>query len=147
MSKNSPDIMSWDKCRKKFIRKVSIDEERIKSIVEKAMQRLDRARNTKATEKNVSFVVEDYYEVIKELLIAYLLKDGFRAKNHQCLITYFFRQNPNCEREAYIISQMSFFRNRLDYYGEDIPLAFYEENKKDFDEIITFVLKLIQNKK
>jgi len=42
-----------------------------------AMKRLKRARSATETE----FVVEDYYEVIKELLIAYLLKNGLRSKN------------------------------------------------------------------
>jgi len=138
-----PDIMDWSECEKRFIRKVEIDKERINSIVNKAMQRLERARNTEINEENVSFVVEDYYEVIKELLVAYLLKNGLKSKNHQCLIAYFYKHNPNYEKEAFLISQMSFFRNRLDYYGEDIPMNFYKKNKEEFEKIIKIILKLI----
>jgi len=137
------DIMNWDYCKRRFIREVEIDEERIKSIIEKSMQRLDRAKKTKIDLNTVSFVVEDYYEVIKELLIAYLLKNGLRSKNHQCLISYFYKQNPNYEGEVHLICQMSFFRNRLSYYGEDIPLEFYEKNKKEFQSIINLLKKLI----
>ena len=138
------DIMNWRKCEKMFIRKVVVDEERVKSIIEKALKRLKRARSTEVKPELISFVVEDYYEVIKELLIAYLLKNGLRSKNHQCLISYFYRENPDYEKEAYLISQMSFFRNRLGYYGEDIPFDFYKENKNEFDRVIELILKLIE---
>jgi len=139
------DIMNWKECKRKFIRNVEVDEERIKSIIKKALQRLGRVKSNEVNLENVSFVVEDYYEVIKELLIAYLLKNGLKSKNHQCLISYFYKENPNYEKEAYLISQMSFFRNRLDYYGEDIPMRFYEDNKNDFEGIIKLILGLVED--
>lgn len=138
------EIMNWQQCEREFIRKVEIDKHRIDSIIKKALQRLERAKNTKVSLENVSFVVEDYYEVIKELLVAYLLKKGMRSKNHQCLISYFYKENPNLEKEAHLISQMSFFRNRLDYYGEDIPKGFYNKNKDDFESIIKLILNLLK---
>ena len=64
-------------------------------------------------------------------------------KNHQCLISYFYKNHSNYEREAFLISQMSFFRNRLDYYGEDIPMEFYTKNKEEFEKIIAILLNLI----
>lgn len=142
MSLKEADIMNWNECEERFIREVEIDEERAKSIIKKALQRLKRAEETKISEENVSFVVEDYYEAIKELLVAYLLKNGLRSKNHQCLISYFYKQNPDYEKEAFLISQMSFFRNRLDYYGEDIPMDFYLKNKEEFKKIFNLVLRL-----
>lgn len=138
------NLMSWGECERKFIRSVEIDMERISSIVRKVLQRLERARKTEINLETVSFVVEDYYEVVKELLVAYLLKNGLRSKNHQCLISYFYKENPDYEKEVHLISQMSFFRNRLGYYGEDIPMDFYEENKEGFEGLIKLVLKLIE---
>ena len=67
-----------------------------------------------------------------------------RSKNHQCLISFFHLKNPNHEREAFLISQMSFFRNRLEYYGEKIPTIFYETNKDEFENIIKILLELIK---
>ena len=135
--------MDWNECEKKFIRYVDIDNRRVNSILKKASQRLNRARKTEINLETVSFVVEDYYEVIKEILIAYLLKNGLRSKNHQCMISYFYKENLDYERETHLISQMSHFRNRLSYYGEDIPLEFYEKNKEEFERIISLILRLI----
>ena len=136
--------MNWDICLKEHIKKVEPDNERIESIKRKAILRLKRARETKVTLENVSFVVEDYYEVVKELLVAYMLKNGLRSKNHQCLISYFYKENPNHEKEAFLVSQMSYFRNRLDYYGEDVPMAFYQDNKDDFERLIDILIKMIE---
>jgi len=53
------DIMNWGECKRGFIRNVSVDDERISSIVKKAMQRLERANETKIKLENVSFVVDN----------------------------------------------------------------------------------------
>jgi len=39
---------------------------------------------------------------------------------------------------------MSFFRNRLNYYGEDIPMNFYIENREEFERIVGLLLRLIE---
>jgi|SRR3989344_3716284 len=144
--KNESGIMKWNQCEREFIRKVEVDLERVDSIKKKALQRLRRARETKIDREMVSFIAEDYYEVIKELLTSYLLKNGLRSKNHQCLISFFYKENRDLERESYLIQQMSFFRNRLNYYGEDIPLSFYDENKVEFERIVDIILNLIEDR-
>lgn len=136
--------ISWDICKREFIRKVEIDLERVESIKKKALLRLKRAKETVISKDNISFIVEDYYETIKELLVAYMLKNGMRSKNHQCLISYFHKENPEYERETFLVSQMLFFRNRLDYYGEDIPMDFYDTNKEEFEKIIDIILKILE---
>ena len=136
-------LMSWDVCEKCFIKRVERDEWRFDTIVSMAKLRLKKIERYRINEE-VSFIVEDYYEVIKELLVAYLLKDGFRSKNHQCLISYFSKKNPEREREVQIILQMSYFRNRLGYYGEGIPLKFYKINKEEFKKIIDLILELLE---
>ena len=136
--------MDWSECEKEFIRNVKVDGERIKSIIEKAMQRKEMLESIRVTEENASFIVEGYYEVIKELLVAYLLNNGLRSKNHQCLITYFYMNNKDYEHETNLISQMSFLRNRLNYYGESIPMSFYNKNKDNIKKIIKLLFYLIK---
>ncbi len=135
--------MDWKECEQNFIRKVSQDPEKIKSIIIMANQRLDFVKSVKVTEKNVSFIFDDYYEIIKELLIALMLKAGMRSKNHQCLFT-FFSAKFGYEAEVNTIQQMSFLRNRLDYYGEAIEYHYFQENYKSFEEIIKLLFKLLK---
>lgn len=134
-------IIDWEMCKKQFVKNVDADEGRIISIVEKALMRKKRAESTSS--EMMSLIFEDYYETIKELLVAYLLKNGLRSGNHQCMISYFYKQNPDMEKEAVLISEMCFYRNRLNYYGEDVPLSFYEKNKEEIEKIIKLILNLI----
>src|SRR3989338_8029980 len=140
------DIMDWKDCEEGFIRQVEADKEKTVSVIETAEARLKFLKGLQADKNNSSFIVEGYYEVIKELLVALLLSKGLRSKNHQCLISYFYHTYPEYEAEAYLIAQMSYLRNRLDYYGERIDFDFYEKNKADFDNIITIIKNLIKTK-
>ncbi|NQU78426.1 hypothetical protein HQ545_01525 [Candidatus Woesearchaeota archaeon] len=139
------NLMDWSKCEKEFIRKVTPDQEKICSIVEMAMSRLEFVKSHTATEKNVYFIVEGYYEILKELLVALLLKNGLKSRNHQCLITYFYREYPDHEFEANLISRMSYLRNRLDYYGEAIDVSFYSKNKEDIEKIIGLLASIVND--
>ena len=122
------NLMEWKKCEREFIREVEADQPRVTSIIKQARNRLRMVQKIDFSEETISFIVENYYEVIKELLVAYLLKRGLRSKNHQCLFSYFYKEHPEYETEVMMISQMSYFRNRLEYYGESVPLTFYEKN-------------------
>ncbi len=140
------DIMDWKDCEEGFIRQAEADREKIESVMETAEARLKFLKSLQADNDNVSFIVEGYYEVIKELLVALLLSKGLRSKNHQCLISYFYHKYQEYEAEAYLIAQMSYLRNRLDYYGEGIDFAFYDKNKEEFDKVVELLKKLNSKK-
>ena len=67
------DIMEWSHCSAMFIRKVETDPAKVKAIINAAELRLKYLENAALNRDNVSFIVEGYYEVIKELLVALLL--------------------------------------------------------------------------
>lgn len=138
------NLMDWNKCRREFIKEVEADNERIKSIIEAAMQRKEIVKKIALNKKNVSFIIEGYYEVIKELLVAYLLKNGMRSRNHRCLMSFLEKTHPELENEIMLISKMSYYRNRLNYYGDKVPITFYEDNKEAIDKIILILLDLIK---
>jgi len=140
------DIMNWNVCVRNFVRKVEVDYSKISSLLKTANLRFRDINNKKVTEDNVSSVIEGYYEVIKELLVSLMLAHGFRSKNHQCLISFLYKYYPKYEGESYFISQLSFHRNRLNYYGELIDFDFYKLNKKKVFDIVDLLNKLVQDK-
>ena len=140
-------FMDWSQCKKDFIKEVEIDPAKIESLVKTANARITFLKNSTPSFEQISFLVEGYYEAIKELLTALLLSKGLRSKNHQCLITYFYKNYPAYEGEAYLIVEMNYLRNRLNYYGEQISPAFYDKNKDQFDKIAILIKRLIHNEK
>lgn len=137
--------MAWYVCEEKFIRLVEVDRDKIESLLKTTEKRHAFLKTLKANDKNVSFIVEQTYELIKELLIALLLTKGLRSQNHQCLISYFYNMYKEHEAEAHLIADMSYRRNRLNYYGELIEFPFYEKNKDEFEKVMK-VLREIINK-
>lgn len=135
--------MDWNECKGEFIREVEIDPAKIKSFIDLTNHRYNFIHPINVDSYNVSFIVENYYEIMKELLIALLLKQGLKSQNHQCLITYFYKTYPQYEFEANLILQMSYLRNRLDYYGESISIDFFNKYKNDFVSIIDLLNKLL----
>lgn len=138
------NLMNWNQCEKEFIKKVMPDKEKIKSIIEVCKKRLKYIQPQEVNDNNVSFIIEGYYEIIKELLVALLLKDGLKSKNHQCLITYFYKKHPDHELETNLISQMSYLRNRLNYYGEAISTSFYNKNKEEIIKLIKLLNQKVE---
>ncbi len=135
------NLIPWEECLDCHVRQVEVDESRINSLIDSAKKRF---KMTKSMDTNFpGFIVEQYYEVIKELLVAFMLKGGYKSKNHQCLFTYFYMMNPSLEYYIIIIKKMSYLRNRSQYYGEEIPSGFYDGKKDDIIEIIGNLLKPI----
>lgn len=138
------NTMDFKECEKKFFRKVRPDAEKIKAILKAVEKRKEFVESLLITQNNISFIFENYYEIIKELLIAFLLKNGLRSKNHQCLFSYFYKKFPQYEYNINLLLQMSFLRNRLDYYGELVEKSFYDKNKSEIKKVIDLIKKLVE---
>jgi len=132
----SSDFMSWGNCERNFVRKVEVDVSRARSMLEVADGRVDFLKGVVVGEKNVSFLVEGYYEVMKELLTALFFAKGLKCRNHQCLFSYFYKMFPDSERDARFVLRMNMLRNRLNYYGEVVDLGWYEANGKEILRVV-----------
>lgn len=137
------DFMSWSYCERNFIKRVEVDLPKVNSIVEVANKRLEFIGSIDVNSKNVSFVVEGFYEVIKELLSALILKDGMKSLNHQCLFSFFYGKFPDYEMEARFILRLNLLRNGLNYYGRIVELDWYNDNIDKVRKIILLLKKLI----
>ncbi len=144
LMENEMKIMDWRICKENHVKEVERDTEKIESIKEAVKRRILYLDSVEVDKNNVSFIVEGFYEAIKELLVALLLSNGLSSGNHQCLISYFYN-NYDYEDKAFLIARMSYLRNRLDYYGELIDFEFYEKHKEDFKEVIKTLNGLIKD--
>lgn len=134
--------MPWEECLDCHVKQVEIDGFRINSLLDSVKRRL---RMTKSMNKNFKeYIIEQYYEIIKELLTAFMLKGGYKSNNHQCLFTYFYIKNPNNEYDVMLIKKLGYLRNRSQYYGEKIPSSFYDNKKNDIIEIIYNLIEIVK---
>ncbi len=137
------EIMDIGECMKKHMRKVEPDPERIRSIIKVADARLKSIRQIKKDDETTSIIVEGYYEIIKELLTALLLRDGFRSDNHECLISFFKQAHPQYEYESLTIHELKNIRNRINYDGIFVEPGYLSFNELEFRHIIGLLKGLV----
>jgi len=138
------EIMDWDVCKKEYIREVSIDKNKINSILKMCSIRLIFAKKQEINNETASIITEIYYEIIKELLTALLLKNGLKSDNHECLISYLKKNYQKCEYETNIIYELKGIRNKINYNGFFIEKQYLIKNKLEFEHIIGLLVRLIK---
>ena len=136
--------MKWKLCLNEYIKKVEKDDEKIKSIIKMGEIRLMVLNKTKLDDETASIIAADYYEIIKELLIALLLKNGLKSDNHECLISFFKEQYLNLDYEVNIIYHLKNVRNRTTYDGVFVKKEYIISNKLEFEHIIKLLKNLLK---
>lgn len=142
-------MMNWEKCvAEKTIRKIEPDQDRVQNMLKmiEIRQKFWGSLIVILDEEFSSLLVEGYYEIIKELLTAYLNLNGLESSNHECLIRYFQKENPTLNVEAEKIDELRQVRNRIDYRGFFVKKEFFERNRLEYQHIIKLLQKLIKEK-
>ena len=140
------EIMEWNVCLKEHIKKVEPDHEKVRSIMKMCSIRLKIMNSIRIDDESASVIATDYNEVIKELLVALLLKNGLKSDNHECLISFFKKNFPQYDYEAEAIHKLKDARNRISYDGVFVKKSYIESNKLEFEHIIRMLNKILEGK-
>lgn len=139
------EIMGWEICQREHIKRADADEGKISSMRKMCRIRLDIIKKIALDENTASIIASDYYEVIKELLTALLLKNSMKSDNHECLISFFKHSFPKYEYEAKIMYQLKDVRNRASYDGIFVKKEYINSNKLEFEHIIKLLDSMLEN--
>jgi len=124
--------------------KISKSETRAKALKEMAEERLSDIKK----ENKVYKIIEQYYEIIKELMTAIMYIDGFKTLSHKSLISYLEKNyNKLFNKEEFIlIDETRRLRNDILYYGTKIDSAFLINKEVQLKTIINKLIKIINKK-
>lgn len=113
---------------------------RMVSLIEKRIEKEDK-------EKMAALIIVDYYEMMKELITAILLIDGYKTLSHKDLIEYLKQHYPEFnQHDISILDRIRVLRNRVSYEGFFIEPSYLTRNENTFKKIIQ-KLKNVVNKK
>ncbi len=115
---------------------------RAKSLIDMARERLTDINK----EQKPYRIVEDYYEIIKELITALMYLDGFKTLSHKMLVLY-LKENYNqfSRHEIIIIDELRKMRNNIVYYGQKIGKEFLINNEKMIESIINKLFRIAES--
>lgn len=130
---------------KEEIFRISKDKERARDLFEMSKERQDMI---KLIPKDKTYkIIEEYYEIIKELLTAIMYLDGYKTLSHIKLIEYFSSNYNDLEaKETNLVDTLRRFRISIVYYGKKISTEFLTNNEQNIKEIIRTLTKLVKNK-
>jgi len=127
--------------------KITPNTERAKNIL--AMVSLLESRIKLQDPKTMSsLILADYYEIIKEIITALLLVDGYKTVSHKDLIEYVSVHHNDIftGHELTFLNDLRMLRNRIVYEGYNAPCSYLDRNEALFKQIISKCKNVLKNK-
>ncbi|HLD72637.1 MAG TPA: hypothetical protein VJA23_03555 [Candidatus Nanoarchaeia archaeon] len=126
--------------------KITPDKEKAKNILQMVLLIEERIK-IQDREKMAALIIVDYYEIIKELITAILLADGYKTLSHKDLVTYLEEKFSDfLAEEIYLIDQLRILRNRVAYEGFLVNSIYLKKNENQFREIINKLRRIVKDK-
>lgn len=118
------------------IHKIAKDPERVRGILDMVGLIEDRMKKDDK-DKFLPLILSDYYEIIKELITAILLCDGFKTTSYMELIEYLKRNYKEFNfSEILVLDRLRILRNKVVYEGLKISSNYLSDNENTFLKII-----------
>jgi len=123
--------------------KISINPIRAQSLKEMALERFGDIRNEKKPYK----IVEEYYEIIKELITALMYTEGLKTLSHKTLVYYLEKNYKEfTKQEIILVDDLRKLRNDIIYYGKKVNKEFLINNESQIRTIINKLIKITDKK-
>lgn len=127
-----------------FIAKGDVKRQTKNEILAKALlrgsaDRLSFIKRLGLSEENAKYIVENSYDVIRELIEARLSIDGFKSYSHEATILFLKKFPEFKESEISFIDNLRKIRNGIKYYGKE---AHVNEAKTALNFLNSVLLRL-----
>ncbi len=120
-------------------KKVEVDSEEAKSLMNKAVLRLDYIKKQEINEDTSSFIFEDIYETLREASQSLMSLKGYKPYSHEALISFLKEFYPFPEHEISAFDRYRILRNKTVYCAANISTEVCQDALKF---TITFLPKL-----
>lgn len=125
--------------------KISPNKERARSIL-KMVSLIEERIPKQDRERMAALIITDYYEMVKELVIAILLIDGYKTLSHKDLIDYLKEKYPIAAHEISLLNDLRILRNRVAYEGFFVEPSYLKRNETNFKLLTKKVRDIIKKK-
>ena len=123
-----------DFVKRKEVRKTEFDKGLFDSLVATIEGDLKFLEKLKIDEYSARKIMSNYYDVLRSLLEAIALKDGYKVYSHEAF-TFYLKEKG--EQEISLkFDRFRKKRNGINYYGENISVEEVREYSEDIRRII-----------
>ncbi|MDD9953518.1 MAG: hypothetical protein OXR66_04220 [Candidatus Woesearchaeota archaeon] len=109
--------------RSNKVRKQRTSPARAKALLQEAAKRYVFIESLEIKEENANYIVENVYDVLRELIEAHMSFEGYKSYSHEANVAYLaeidFRQ-----RDVYFFDELRKRRHGVKYYGKNVKLDY-----------------------
>ena len=122
------------------IRKKNI--EIVKSLIEESDKRLRFYNNMPISEDSANYIIENMYDVIRELIEAKMLLEGYKSYSHEATVSY-LKNLGFSSYEVEFTDELRNIRNQTKYYGHLVNIEYAKKVSEFTNKIYPRLKKLI----
>lgn len=152
MPKQLTQKEAFEKCiiEGRIIPRLETDTEKIRTILKIAEADFEAAKKIKVglTKDSMQWnsVFKLHYDVLHELVDAFLCFDKVKLENHQCLFAFLCEKHPDLLLNWDFLEKIRTKRNGILYYGLPVAEKDWKEVELQFGVYISLINKEINNK-
>lgn len=133
--------MDLNECfNKGLIKKIKVDKELIKSLIEMSDIKEETVATANINEKNISAYVSLAYDSLREILEALCILNGYKVLSHICIGELLKNILKDFDYEEF--DRLRWIRNSINYYGEKVD---FEQGKEIIKKIFITKRKILNN--
>lgn len=128
------------------LKRVTPDIEKARSIL-RTIRLIEKRIGLQDRKEMSALILTDYYEIVKELITALLLLDGYKSLSHKDLLTYLSEKRSDLnQHEQTILDDMRILRNRILYDGLTLEPAYLKRNEGQYQQIVRKLKGLVRKR-
>ena len=89
-------------------------------------------------------IIEEYYEIIVQLITGLMYSDGLKTLSHLSLINYLKEYPAINNAEVQLINSLRKFRHETVYYGKKIGGEFLVNNEEEIKRVVDKLINLLK---
>lgn len=137
--------MDWRDCIDRGrVKEVKKNPEQARSLIELAKRRFE------SIEKRMDYeypqlLIEDYYEIMKELMSALLAIHGYKSYSHECLISFIRQFYPDTltQFQLRFLDDLRKLRSDILYRGREIADDYLDRNLSEIERILELLFEKV----
>ena len=137
--------MRWDECLEYKVKKVKENPDQAKALFQLATKRL-KSIERRREDEFPQFLLESYYEAIKEFICALLALHGYKSYSHECLLSFMAEFYPAAldDVQMHFLDDMRKLRSDIQYRGREVAEDYLDRNLSVIGEIIDILLVTVE---
>ncbi len=121
------------------------DEPRFRNLIEGAQKRKDvMEKYLPLNEETSTKIIEECYDIIREILEAKLSREGYKSYNHEAVISYLINLGFSLT-DTIFVDKLREVRHGTKYYGKQVSLEYATKVKEFLTDNYIKLKKIVSN--